>query len=245
VQIEPGLKSYRLSMQVGSESRELRDADCRELFRAAVVVAVAIVSSDARTRPRGAEAAPKESAIDRATSDSDDVEGRVSASPRTEFGMSLGSGLKLGLLPAPALALELEAKTGWGAVGIAAGARYLTPSSAEDGPRRVTVSALGAHVVGLLRPSRSWEARAGVAAYRLSGSGTGTLESGSDSAWTLAPVAGILLIPFQSSGAWAGVAGEGQLNLLRSRFEILNHGEIFSVPLVSGAAFLRFGWQFL
>ncbi len=43
---EPG--GYVLSMQVGSEQRELRDPSCRELFRAAVVVAATIALSEAR-----------------------------------------------------------------------------------------------------------------------------------------------------------------------------------------------------
>ncbi len=46
--ITPERGGYVLSMQVGNEQRELRDPSCRELFRAAVVVAATIALSEAR-----------------------------------------------------------------------------------------------------------------------------------------------------------------------------------------------------
>src|SRR5262245_44392588 len=42
VHIDREADAYHLSMWVGREQRDLRDADCRALFRAAIVIAVAL-----------------------------------------------------------------------------------------------------------------------------------------------------------------------------------------------------------
>src|SRR5262249_3291584 len=53
---------YRLSMQVGAETRELRDPDCRHLFDAAVVIAASFAEGPAPRPPESAEAPPPASA---------------------------------------------------------------------------------------------------------------------------------------------------------------------------------------
>ena len=54
LEIVPEGSAFRLRMSVGAEQRELEDTDCRQLFRAAVVVAVAVTLS------RSAEHPPRE-----------------------------------------------------------------------------------------------------------------------------------------------------------------------------------------
>lgn len=57
-EITPETGGYALRMNVGGEARELHDVDCRELFRAAVVVTVALTLSRGPPRPRESHEKP-------------------------------------------------------------------------------------------------------------------------------------------------------------------------------------------
>jgi hypothetical protein len=238
VSITPALGHYHLRVQIGSELRELDDASCAELFRASVVVAVAMLLH----QPSKNEAAP--TAPPRATS--------APSPPRyPRFAIGAGAGLAFGTLPSPVLALELESKAYWQYLGLSVSLRYLAPTEkVDDQAKRVELQALGAGITGLFRPSRLWEARLGFAAQRLSGQGAGGIAQPlDDSVWVAGPTLGLAFIPVQAGPFWAGLGAEGQLNALRGRFEILHYSqnvtgpprEFYRVPWLAASAFVRLG----
>ena len=236
VSITPVANHFHLRVQLDNELRELDDPSCTELFRASVVVAVAMLMHEPPPKPATARRAPAKPSPPREY-------------PR--FSVGLGAGLNVGTLPHPVLALELESKAFWRYVGLSVSLRSLAPTQKSDAQqKRVELSALGAGVTGLFRPSRLWEARLGFAAQRLSGHGSGSItQSHDDSVWAAGPTLGLGFIPLQGRLVWAGLAAEGQLNAVRGRFEILHYSqnvtdpphEIYPVPWLAGAAFVRLG----
>jgi hypothetical protein len=227
---------YHLRVQIGNELRELDDVSCTELFRAAVVVAVAMLLHE----PPEPAAAPKPP--------------RPAPPPRPaypRFAVGAGAGMALGTLPHPVLAFELESKAYWQYLGVSVNLRYLTPTEkVDDQAKRVQLQAFGAGVSGLFRPSRSWEARLGFAAQRLSGHGAGSIaQTHDDSVWAAGPTLALAFIPVHAGPLWAGLGAEGQLNAVRGRFEILHYSqnvtdpphEIYPVPWLAASAFVRLG----
>lgn len=228
---------YRLRVQIADEVRELEDASCTELFRASVVVAVAMLLHE----PAQSEAAPVPPPP------------RKPVPPREypRFSVGAGAGVALGTLPHPVLALELEGKAYWQYLGVSANLRYFAPTEKRDArDKSVELQALGAGVAGIFRPSRHWEARLGFAAQRLSGRGGGSItQSHADTVWAAGPTLGLGFVPVQHGSFWAGLGAEGQLNALRGSFQILHYSqdvtepprEIYPVPWIAGAAFVRLG----
>jgi len=235
VSITQAANRFRLRVQIGREVRELDDASCTELFRASVVVAVAMLLHEP---PPPAEAAPPPPAP---------------ASPPREyprFSVGAGAGVNVGTLPHPVLALELEGKAFWQYLGVSVNVRYFAPTQKLDAQQKgVELQALGAGVTGSFRPSRRWEARLGLAAQRLSGHGVGIAQRHDDTVWVAGPTLGLAFIPVQQRLFWAGVGAEGQLNALRGNFQILHYSqnvtdpphEIYPVPWIAGQAFVRLG----
>ncbi len=226
---------YHLRVQIGPDVRELDDASCAELFRASIVVAVAMLLHEPPKAEAPRPVAPKPSP--------------PPVYPR--FSVGAGAGVVLGTLPHPVLALELEGKTYWAHLGVSVNLRYLSPTQKiDDQQKRVDLQALSAGVSGLFRPSRLWEARLGFAAQRLSGQGAGSItQSHQDSVWVAGPTLGLGFVPLQRGLLWAGLGAEGQLNALRGSFQILHHSrdvsgppyEIYPVPWLAGSAFVRLG----
>jgi len=229
-----------LRVQVGSDVRELEDASCTSLFRAAVVIAVAMLTHEPPPPPRAAPApAPPSPAP-------------ASRRERPRFSLGAGIGLNVGTLPRPVLALELESKALWRYLGVSLSLRYLSPTTetvvADD--KGVRLHAFGAGVSGIFSPSPVWEARLGFAAQRLSGDGTGSIiRKGTDSTWAAGPTLGLAFVPLRSPSFWAGLGAEGQMNALRGHFEILHYYRpvsddsypIYDVPWLAGSAFVRLG----
>lgn len=234
---------YHLRMSVGAERRELRDADCGELFRAAVVVAVAVTLSESAARPNsGAEA----------TAGADvPASGSNAGGPRTgpsdlELSAALGGGLMVGLLPKLAPAFELQGRALFAErFGFALAARYIarTAQEADADGRAVAANAVGGLLSGLYRPSGYFEAGLGGSVYRLAGTGSGP-GNRSDAAWAAGPHAGLRFLPLQRSPIWLGLGGELQWNALRPRFEFLNHGQIFISSRFNFSLFLQVGPRF-
>ncbi|RYZ06623.1 MAG: hypothetical protein EOO73_15065 [Myxococcales bacterium] len=237
VAIAPHREVFHLRVTVGEERRELEDASCDELFRAAIVIAVSMLLEESKSAPAAAPAPAASPAP---------------PSRRTfpELNTALGAGLGLGTLPKPVLALELEAQARWRFFGVGANVRYLLPTERLDATQRgADLSALGAGVTGIFRPSPSWEARLGFAAQQLYGTGVGISRGYSAVAWAAGPTLGLGWAPLRQGRFWAGVGAEGQLNLARGRFEIRNYsGElnaqsyvVYRVPWLAAGGFLRFG----
>jgi hypothetical protein len=233
----PGAKPYHLRVQIGPELRELDDASCSELFRASIVVAVAVLmhareAAREQQRPPPAAAPPP---------------------PRREyprFVVTGGAGASVGTLPKPVLAFEVEGQTLWRSWGIALHARYLLPADKlESNNQGATLDAWSLGVAGVLRPSRYWQARLGLAAQRLDGTGTGNAHNGSDSIWAAGPTLGLGWYPLQHGLLWGGLGAEGQLNAIRGKFQILNYSKMLSdkphtlyrVPWLAASGFVRLG----
>ena len=233
VSIDQAPGGFHLRVQIGSELRELDDESCTELLRAAVVVAVAMLMRDrtppdAQPQPTPPPAAP-------------------TSTPRPRLTLAIGAGATAGILPRPVFGVELESKALWRHFGVGLAVRYLAPGEKRDPDGRgVRLHAFGAGVTGIFKASRTWEARVGLAAQRLSGEGLSaevpTFDPQQDSAWTAGPTLGLGFVPFEQPPFWLGLGAEGQLNLLRARFRFLNHdGDIYKVPWLAGAGFVRLG----
>jgi hypothetical protein len=235
VAISRGPDRFHLRVEIGAELRELDDESCSELFRAAIVVAVAMLLHD-RTPP---EAAPAPAPAEPAPS------AQPSARPR--FTLSLGGGVNVGTLPHPTPTFELESQALWRYWGAALGVRYLLPSEKLDAEQRgASLQAFGAHAAGIFRPSHAWQARVGFAVQRVTGEGKGSLKTQTASVWAAGPTLGLGLVPYEQGPLWLGLGAEGQLNALRGDFQILNYNQrdnhiVHEVPWLSGSAFVRLG----
>jgi len=238
LEIVPEGGLYRLRMSVGSEQRELEDADCRQLFRAAVVVAVAVTLSQSERPPSETRRAPAPSA-----SAPKAEERRAS---NLEVALALGGAMNLGLLPEMALALDLQGKSVfYDRFGVALSARYLFPRSAEKDAqgRGLTASAAGAQLLAVYRPLAYMEAGLGGSVYRLSGEGEGVGQR-SDTAWGGGPNAALSFLPLPSGPLWLGLGTELQWNVIRPTFEFASHGPIFTSSRFDFSVFLRLGPRF-
>lgn len=237
---------YVLRMQVGVERRELRDADCRELLRAAVVITVAAATSEANEqRARRTQPIPP-TAARRARPETELVVSDEASPPHAlKLTAAAGMGVNVALLPRPVLAVELEAGLDWGPFGIVADGRYLAPGEEQDASGRgVSVHAWGLAIAALYRVTPALEARAGASVYRLSGTGLGSDADTTDFTWAGGPVAGLSFLPLRKRELWVALAGELHADIPQSQFEILNYDEVFQVPLWSASFFLRLGHQF-
>lgn len=244
-------REYHLQLQLEQELREFNHADCRELFRVAVVVTVAMSLSHADPQQHeavtaSAEPRPKTEKPPTALSPS-----RAGNAPPSEpappwaFGLSAASGSNFGMAPRPVLELELEGRAMRGAFGVALRGRYRAPGSDQDqNERGVRVTSFGAQAALLARPHPALEGSLGLSAYRLAGAGLGAVSQREDAVWSAGPALGLTVIPLERHGTWVGVGGELHLDLVQPEFQILNYTTVFRVPLFSGSAFLRVGHLF-
>jgi hypothetical protein len=230
VLVTPDVSGYRLVVEVGNERRELYDPNCRELMRAAVVIALALLEPQAAEIELPSQAPVVPSAPDRAPQQAPTV---------MRFALAAGAGVHFGTVPNPTLLLDLDAQLKWTRWGVAGGFRYLLPSSERDQTNHgARVSGVGAHVAGSYEPWSRVQARLGVVGYRLSGTGLGSVERSTDTAWEFGPIVSVSFTPFRRRSFWTNVVAEGQLNLLRTHFQILDYGTdgtVFSVPWLSGS----------
>jgi hypothetical protein len=235
VSIAPRAQGHHLRVEIGAELRELDDDSCSELFRAAVVVAVAMLMHD-RTAP---QAAPQPQATEPPPA--------AHSGARPRFTLGAGAGVNLGTLPKATPAFELEAQALWRQWGIALGARYLMRrKELVDDARGATLQAVAGHAALIFRPSQAWQARLGFSTQLLLGDGQGSAKPQSAKVWAAGPILGLGFVPYESGPLWLGLGSEGQLNAVRGEFKILNYNREFdrpvhSVPWLAGSAFVRLG----
>lgn len=236
LEIVPDGSVYVLRVNVGGEVRELRDVDCRELFRAAVVVTVAITLSHDAPRPHRAAPSPEtpKPAAPESTRDSN-----------LELRAALGAGLNAGLLPGAALELELLGQALWfQRFGVSLAARYLARRTMQDDAGRgLVVDAAGGQALGHYRLSPRWEGGLGGSAYRLAGDGIGPGHR-SDHAWAAGPSVEACFLPVQTRLFWLGIVGDARWHVLRPTFEFRNYGPIFTASRFDFSIFLRVGPRF-
>jgi hypothetical protein len=155
---------------------------------------------------------------------------------------ALGAGAFAGVTPTLAPRFDLEARLTVTQFGVVAGGCWFPPASETDGAGRgVEVSGFRAALAAVWLPVELLEARFGGSVYRLSGTGVGSFGHRSDGAWSGGLMAGILVAPLRHGRLWAGAALEGEWLLVRSRFEILNYGDVFRVSSASAAGLLKLG----
>jgi len=235
VSVTPELAGYRLVVEAANQRRELHDSDCRELLRAAIVISLALLEPErADAPPTAPELAPPAPPLA--------TRGRY---PGPRLLLAAAGGLHFGTLPQATLLLDFDAHLRWLRFGLAAGFRYLLPTETRDASRRgVRVAGTGAYLAGVFEPGHGLQTRLGIVAYRLSGTGLGSVAVKDGVSWELAPVLGTSFTPFERPPFWTHVGVEGQLNLLQPKFEILSYHEVFRVPRLSGTAFVRAGVVF-
>jgi len=238
--ITPREGGYHLQVQVGSELRELDDPSCAELFRASIVIAVAILMHGRETAQNAKAPAPPPTA----------PPPKPAPVEYPRFTLSGGGGVNFGTLPKPALAFELEGQSLWRRWGVALQVRYLpfNSSTGSRGPRLEEANAVGLGSAVIFRPARRWQTRLGFAVQRLSGTGRGTASNRQDHVWAAGPTLGLGWLPLEGAHWCAGVGAEGQLNAVRGRFEVLNYSGklaeshvIYPVPWLAFSSFVRFG----
>ena len=235
VGITPRAQGHHLRVEIGAELRELDDDSCSELFRAAVVVALAMLMHD-RAPP---EPAPRPAKTEPAPA--------APPSDRPRFTLSAGAGVNVGTLPTVTPAFELESQALWRQWGVALGARYLMPSEGLlDDERGATLQAFAGHAALIFRPAPAWQARLGFAAQYLLGQGQGSAETQSAEVWAAGPTLGLGFVPYEQGALWLGLGAEGQLNAVRGEFTILHYNQgddrvVHGVPWLSGSAFVRLG----
>ncbi|HEY6077589.1 MAG TPA: hypothetical protein VIW29_02225 [Polyangiaceae bacterium] len=220
---------FHLRVEIDGELRELDDESCSELFRASIVIAMSMLLHEEQ-RPA-------------ASSESEREPPPQPSAPRPRFTLGAGVGINVGTLPAPVLALELESKALWPRWGVGLGLRYLAPGeTSESQPRAVRFQALGAHLAGIFRAAPVLEAQLGFGAQYLMGESLDAAAAQTGGAWVAGPTLGLTFIPLQSGLFWAGLGAEGQLNLIRGDFEILNYnGPVYDVSWLAGSGFVRLG----
>lgn len=236
---------YALRMNVNGEARELHDLECRELFRAAVVVTVALTLSHGPPRPRARNVKPvagepvSEQHSARLT-ERDDLAPR-----NVDVRVAAAAGLDSGLLPGAAIGLEVFGAASFRErIGASLAARYLARRSQQDAAGRgLVVDAFGGQALGRYRLNSRWEAGLGAALYRLDAEGLGPGRR-PDHAWAFGPAAEISFEPLQIPVWWLGISAEARWNLLRPTFEFRNYGPIFTASRFDFSLFLRLGPRF-
>ena len=231
--------TFHLVLDVRGERRELTHADCRTLFRGALVIAAASVKPPPPLPPPPeAPPPPRNETPARAPA-------RPDSPSALHGGVSLGSGVALGVLPGAALVLELRASLEHELWGLSVAGKFLPTKHASLEGRGVDLVAAGTRVAGLLRPVRPFIASAGVDLDWLEGTGdTGVSDRRTDAAWGLAPSLELAGIPFESRHLRIELAAQGRVALLRPRFVVTGFRDVYQVPRFGGAGLVRGAFTF-
>ncbi len=263
LRLEPRDERFHLRVQIGNDVRELDDPSCRELMRAAVVVALAMLMRDQpqpAVEPAPAPRAEPAPAPRAEPAPAPRAEPAPAAPPRSArptyplLAIAAGAGVVAGSLPKPVLGLELESKLLWQRFGVAFDLRYLSSAEERDAADKgVQIQGFGFGALGVFRPAARWEARLGLSAQRLSGIGRGRIaERREDVSWSLGPTLGLGFLVVEARPFWLGLGAEGQFNALTARFQIRNYSQeisddpqnMFVSPWLSASGFVRFGLVF-
>jgi hypothetical protein len=243
---------FTLVLEVGRRARELTHADCRVLFRSALVVAAASVKNEQPEPPPAVEpAAPAPAPPTPAPPPRAPTPAPAPPPARTESGQPLrgsaavGAGIALGVLPGLSGAFELRGGLSVGPFGASLAGRYLPARSASAEGRSVDIQGVGFRLAGSVELGSAVVLSAGVDADWLSGSGsTGVAVPRTDSAWAVSPSLELALIPFRTEHLAIEMAVEGRLALQRPAFEVTGFREVYEVPSLGMFALARGVWRF-
>ncbi len=262
--------AYTLRLQLRNETRELRDDDCRALFRSAVVIAAASVRPDlaevppatiAEPPPAPSGTAPAHDQVSgrrpsaglpdkvappaQASRNPIRVDGGASGSDTSEWRASLhgGAGVMVGLLPGLAPMLELGGTTTHGRWGVSGAVHYLPQTRSEKDERGVELWALGGPVAIVFEPREWLRFSAGIAVYWLEGAGFGAWQNLTDHAWCVAPMVEATFIALHTLDLRVELSLQGYRSIVRPRFEIGGFGEIYRVPPFAGGVVARVAFR--
>jgi len=257
--------AFTLTMQIGAETRSLQDRDCKQLFRAAVVVAIALWEAPQRSStPSSAsdlpapvaprvQDTPKPEAALALQVPSVRILGPVGLvqidpkvrEPRTRVPLGTEFGVSTGLQPKPGLLLGIRGGLELGSLGFWASLRWYPSRGDRDvNNRGVEVTAFGVRAVGAYRLAESIGVELGVSVHGLRGTGLGSNQTASALVWTVGPVMGLWATPVRWGSAFLAAGAEAHLALLRPRFEITDYRQVFRLGAVGGATFLVAGYRF-
>jgi hypothetical protein len=257
-------EEYRLTLELRGEERVLTHADCRVLFRSALVIAAASVrpptpeagAVEAGAEPRGEPLpAPAPEPAPPRDQEPDDAAKLAGEEPETsnarreswKIGGSLsgGAGLALGVLPDASAVLELRAALLVEQFAVSASGKYLPPRSVSAEGRGADIHAFGARGAVGYRPHRLLWISAGLDADLLVGEGTSGIASpDQDSAWTLAPSLELALVPLNTRHLALEIALQGRYAVQRPVFEVTGFKELYQVPPWGMLSVVRGVWLF-
>jgi hypothetical protein len=247
-----GDAEYRLTLELGGERRELTHADCRVLFRSALVIAAASVrppeappaepeTAPAVSRPPATPIETKETVP---TAESEVAE-PSDAGPPVRGNLSGGAGLAVGIVPGPTAVLELRAGAMVGNFGLSLSGKFMPARYVASEGRGADIRAFGLRAALGMRPVESLWVSAGFDADLLIGKGDpGITDPGEDSAWTLAPSLELAVIPINTSHLALEIALQGRVAVQRPVFEVTGFREIYQVPPIGMLSVARGVWHF-
>lgn len=237
---------YQLWVQVLDKSRTLHDSDCKDLFRAAVVVTLALWNAPVEATPDqpnalAAEPKPITQQEPRVAPSKDSPSGAIiptsATATRTDPTHSDWSwkgswggqfGVSRGLLPRWAIALGANGAVEHGPLGLAADVRYLPPTDERDAlDKGVRVQAYGASLAARFRPIHRVGVELGGFAYRVKGEGLGTRADRTAFVVAAGPQLGLWVTALELRGFDLRLGLEAQFALLRPQFEVIEYAEVF------------------
>lgn len=273
VKISPNDKGYSLDVNLGNSTRHIEDQDCRALFRAATVVAVALWESPKRTPSPDRDSEP--SLLESPASPSPDASGVVEGgAPASHSGilppplpvkviganspppqrvpaarwkalLQARAGVVAGLVPEEGIQFGLEPKIRVGAFDFGVGASYVLPRLQLDPDQYgVRVQAIGFSAAAGWYPHPLVGLHGGLAGYLLIGQGKGAKRTQTDYASAFGPQIGIQVRALRYGHWWLLLGADAQLELVRPRFEIRAYREVFRPSGVNGSFYLGLGFAF-
>lgn len=268
-------RGYGLEVRLRGATRHIEDEDCRALFRAATVVAIALwespkTSSEAVAAP-DSDSNHEGSAVPPPEAGSGDVAPEAplpavvlprplpasvpevkstALTPTTKsapWSLSVDgrAGLVAGLVPEAGLLLGLEPSLRHGAFDFGVGLDYVAAREQLDATRRgVKVHAWGFSFRWGWRPHRLLDLYAAAYGSLLTGTGKGSKRTLTDHAWALGPRLGIRVRPISYRGISLFLGADGQLEVIRPRFEIQGYREVFRPYWLNGTIHTGVGCVF-
>jgi hypothetical protein len=232
----PSDSDYHLTLEVQGERRELTHADCRVLFRSAIVIAAVTVDPTVRL-PEEAPTAPPA----RAAPPPPPPKPAKAPPPEDRNGagalggsIAVGGGLALAVLPGATGVVEVRGGLASGRFGATLGAQYFTPREASSSGRSAELQGVGVRAAASFAPTPLLTASVGLSADWLVGRGSAELSSPvQDSAWALAPSLELALTPRLTRSVSLELGLAGQANLQRATFEVTGFGAIYQMPAAS------------
>jgi hypothetical protein len=238
---DPG--AYHLTLDVRGVRRELEHADCRVLFRSAIVIAAASVRIDqpvAEEPPPAAKQQPPPEPVK-----APPPPARGAPGPKLRGNVGLGAGLGVGVVPGATATFDVRFGGELGRARASLAVRYFLPRHVSVEGRGADIQGVGGRLAVGYVPIDPLALSAGFDADWLFGEGkTGIDSPALDSAWTLAPSLEVALIPIRTRRLSLELSAEGRVQVQRPVFEVTGFRELYRVPRFALISLARGVWHF-